>query len=1315
MSILQKKHTDQAKAILGTGLFLPNWYKARYRLKISRRSALARHFVKTGSGKGYLPNPLFDPAYYASQTGVTDPVDAILHFAQEGWKQGVNPSAGFLVEPYLVAYPDIAQTGANPLSHYLHFGRAEGRQAFVSPGWDARQTVQDMRIPDETEISPQMRALADGLVSCGVFDEAFYRAEYGNYLDGRAWIHSALHYVTVGELAGFKANPCFDPTYYERYFSKKRPANLLLHYLRKGWKKGLNPSASFNTRAYLEAYASHLPAKTCPLVHFLRDGWKRGFTAIPVQLAAEASPLVHYLQSGQQEGLTAIPAQLASPAQSEAEKAAIFSDMIAVAATGLFDAEWYRSVNHDLKNSGVAPLEHFVRYGMDEKRKPNTYFDIAWYVTCYGAEIGSENPLLYYARRGYQQGHWPTETFSPELYFLMNADAVRGQDDPLRHYLSHRHQDYRLAPDTNDLDAAALAYLAMPREKQLVQLEAIARSGLFDAAWYNQEYGANLRWGANCIEHYLIYGGTGKYGPNRYFDTQWYRSLYRDELDDRHPLVFFAETGWKLGHSPGMDFNETAYREAYDDLADVPTSMLFYHLRRGQAEGRLIPETETEKDAGAKHTYRAAGGKEYIPAAMHALTRFDRVALKPQAKAVNTAALDIHWVIPDFSAGGGGHMTIFRIISFLERQGHKLTIWVHEPNVHHTPEQAKSTIRKHFQFIKAEIRFVDASFGRQAAGDVVIATDCWSVWPVLSAANFLARFYFVQDFEPSFHAMGGKYLAAELTYRQDVHCICASPWLAQKLSREYGRETSHFYLAADQKIYTPAEESAGRDHDHGPTDAGRLPRIAFYSRISTDRRAVELGLMGLELLARQGAEFHVDFFGNDVPFIDAPFSFTDHGVASTAELAALFKSADVGVVFSATNYSLVPQEMMACGLPIVELDGENTRAIYPEEIVSWATPDPKDIAQTVQALLAEPVRAAAQADAALKWVSGFSWEKAGSDIERTLQDQAVQGAERHAVAVCDTPNVVEKAKASVVIPTYNAGSQFEAVLDAVLAQHTPWPFEVLVIDSGSVDGTLDLVRARARVRLHEIDKRDFNHGDTRNLGVELTSGEYIAFITHDALPANQAWLFNLVEAIESEPKAAGAFGRHFAYPDASPFTKRDLDAHFANILEYPLLVSRDTNIARYRGGEAGWRQFLHFYSDNNSCFRRSVWEQMPYRRVVFGEDQLWAHDIIEAGYAKLYAAQAVVYHSHDYDEAETEERSAIEASFFKHFFGYELITSDTHMAEQLEAVNRSDENWGHVHGLAQDAVEERLRLNAARLKGYLRGTTADTSAIFDEQ
>ncbi|KOF12966.1 hypothetical protein AC244_32540 [Ensifer adhaerens] len=252
-----------------------------------------------------------------------------------------------------------------------------------------------------------------------------------------------------------------------------------------------------------------------------------------------------------------------------------------------------------------------------------------------------------------------------------------------------------------------------------------------------------------------------------------------------------------------------------------------------------------------------------------------------------------------------------------------------------------------------------------------------------------------------------------------------------------------------------------------------------------------------------------------------------------------------------------------------------------------------------------------------------------------------------------------KYRCAVVIPTKNAMAFLPRVINKVLAQQTPWPYEIIAIDSGSLDGTKEYLRGLTQVRLIEITPQEFGHGKTRNLGIASADADLVAFLTHDAEPIDEYWLGSLVAALGQDPNIAGAFGRHVAYDSASPFTKRDLDLHFRGFLKQPLIVHRDLDPERYESDE-GWRQFLHFYSDNNSIMRRSVWEKFPYPDVEFAEDQLWAQSIIKAGYSKAYAPNAVVFHSHDYTFTEQLRRAFDESRNFRKYFGYKLSPRPLH-------------------------------------------------------
>lgn len=280
--------------------------------------------------------------------------------------------------------------------------------------------------------------------------------------------------------------------------------------------------------------------------------------------------------------------------------------------------------------------------------------------------------------------------------------------------------------------------------------------------------------------------------------------------------------------------------------------------------------------------------------------------------------------------------------------------------------------------------------------------------------------------------------------------------------------------------------------------------------------------------------------------------------------------------------------------------------------------------------------------------------------------------------------------ASVVIPTKNAMPRFARVLEVVLQQDTPWPYEVVIIDSGSRDGTLEYVQAQDCARTISIDPRTFGHGKTRNQAIAAAQGKFVALLTQDAQPADRNWLASLVAAVEQDENIAGAFGRHIGYPDASPFTKRDLEEHFSGFLQHPLVVRKDLDPAKYER-DVGWRQFLHFYSDNNSCLRRSVWEKIPYPDVEFAEDQLWAQQIIEAGYGKAYAPDAAVYHSHDFYLWERLQRSFDEAKHFRSQFGYRLCPTVRDWARSVLGLSYRD--WKYA-----DESEEISRNSLVRLR-----------------
>jgi rhamnosyltransferase len=215
---------------------------------------------------------------------------------------------------------------------------------------------------------------------------------------------------------------------------------------------------------------------------------------------------------------------------------------------------------------------------------------------------------------------------------------------------------------------------------------------------------------------------------------------------------------------------------------------------------------------------------------------------------------------------------------------------------------------------------------------------------------------------------------------------------------------------------------------------------------------------------------------------------------------------------------------------------------------------------------------------------------------------------------------------SVVIPTLNGGAEFRACLAAVCRQELDRPYEVICIDSGSTDETLDACREFG-VRLLQIEPGTFNHGATRNEAIRAAHGEFVALLTQDAVPLDTDWLRHHVDALESTPRAAGSYGRQIARASVNPYLRWRLQQWAATRPERH--VQEVTNRAAFEALPPLEKLAIVAFDDVNSCIRKSIWETIPFSRVEFGEDIDWSVRVTRAGHAIVYEPRACVLHSHN--------------------------------------------------------------------------------------
>ena len=208
---------------------------------------------------------------------------------------------------------------------------------------------------------------------------------------------------------------------------------------------------------------------------------------------------------------------------------------------------------------------------------------------------------------------------------------------------------------------------------------------------------------------------------------------------------------------------------------------------------------------------------------------------------------------------------------------------------------------------------------------------------------------------------------------------------------------------------------------------------------------------------------------------------------------------------------------------------------------------------------------------------------------------------------------------SVVIPVKNGGRDLRRCLDGIAGQVTSEAVEVVVIDSGSVDGSAETARASGAV-VHEIPADEFGHGRTRNLGVRLARGDLLVFTSQDAVAEDARWLTHLAVAARSGTHVAGAYGRQLAHADARPPERFFLD----------FLYGAEPRVQQLADGEALTFEATLF-SNVNAAIPRAVLERFPFRDdVSMSEDQEWSRRALRAGLALVYEPRAVVRHSHPY-------------------------------------------------------------------------------------
>jgi len=221
---------------------------------------------------------------------------------------------------------------------------------------------------------------------------------------------------------------------------------------------------------------------------------------------------------------------------------------------------------------------------------------------------------------------------------------------------------------------------------------------------------------------------------------------------------------------------------------------------------------------------------------------------------------------------------------------------------------------------------------------------------------------------------------------------------------------------------------------------------------------------------------------------------------------------------------------------------------------------------------------------------------------------------------------------SIVIPTYNGEKTIGNLLNKIHLLIKNYTSEVIIIDSSSTDGTIEVVNKHkykfTKLVLKNITKSEFNHGGTRNLGAKLASGKYICFLSQDVMPVGINMFARFSSNFQLDPRVVAVFGKQIPY-ESTPIEQlldiliwqEKLDK-FTNSFGL-LKLDKQSPFTNY-----GPQNYYLWWPMSNviSCYKRSYLLQNPFQQTAYGEDLQIGKHIIEQNMIKIYDNKIRVIH-----------------------------------------------------------------------------------------
>lgn len=240
---------------------------------------------------------------------------------------------------------------------------------------------------------------------------------------------------------------------------------------------------------------------------------------------------------------------------------------------------------------------------------------------------------------------------------------------------------------------------------------------------------------------------------------------------------------------------------------------------------------------------------------------------------------------------------------------------------------------------------------------------------------------------------------------------------------------------------------------------------------------------------------------------------------------------------------------------------------------------------------------------------------------------------------------IHSAEVSVVIPVKNEVFKIRDGIDGILSQSVPVK-EIIVVDSGSTDGTLEILQSYNKVQVIQISPDQFNHGETRNLGVQHATGEFVILTVGDAKAYDKDWIKNLLDGFIDDSVAAVCGQQVVANETDKNPVEWFRPISLPQKSRYQFTKEEFTSLPPHK------KKMICGWDDVTAMYRLSVLKDIPFQKTSYCEDAIWAKEALLSGYAIVYNPAARVYHYHLENKDFTFKRSLTAMYFQYKHFGY---------------------------------------------------------------